>query len=180
MFTSLVNYFHFSQKLAITQKYDYVEISAKFLCHPICLRKRSWWKKRPLGAVFSFFLFIILSYIYIDFFSTVTGSLQESFGGNHSRMFYYTLSVINTMFVPCTALLYDSTATTRTLKLFTILLSVSSGINLISLLMISFLVYQVPPQKIVRWVEILGIQRQDRTSSKNRSDGFHKKCSFNV
>ena len=27
-------------------------------------------------------------------------------------MFYYTVSVINTMFVPCTALLYDSTATT--------------------------------------------------------------------
>ena len=32
-------------------------------------------------------------------------------------MFYYTFSVINTMFVPCTALLYDSTAATRTLKL---------------------------------------------------------------
>ena len=29
-----------------------------------------------------------------------------------SIMFYYTFSVINTMFVPCTALLYDSTAAT--------------------------------------------------------------------
>ena len=27
-------------------------------------------------------------------------------------MFYYTFSVINTMFVPCTVLLYDSTAAT--------------------------------------------------------------------
>ena len=31
-----------------------------------------------------------------------------------SIMFYYTFSVINTMSVPCTALLYDSTAGTRT------------------------------------------------------------------
>ena len=36
-----------------------------------------------------------------------------------STMFYYTFSVINTMFVPCTALLYDTTAATQTLKLFT-------------------------------------------------------------
>ena len=36
-----------------------------------------------------------------------------------SIMFYYTFSVINTMFVPYTALLYDSTAATRTLKLST-------------------------------------------------------------
>ena len=32
-----------------------------------------------------------------------------------SIMFYYTFSVINTMFVPCTALLYGSTAATRIL-----------------------------------------------------------------
>ena len=81
-----------------------------------------------------------------------------------SIMFYYTFSVINTMFVPCTALLNDSTAATRTLKLFTILLSISCGINLISLLIIVLSclwivftnsVFQVPPQKIVRRVEIL-------------------------
>ena len=54
-----------------------------------------------------------------------------------SIMFYYTFSVINTMFVPCTALLYDSTAATRTLKLFTIILSISCEVNLISLLIIS-------------------------------------------
>ena len=42
-----------------------------------------------------------------------------------SIMFYYTFSVINTMFVPCTALLYDSTAATQTLKLSTTLLSLS-------------------------------------------------------
>ena len=80
-------------------------------------------------------------------------------------MFYYTFSVINTMFVPCTVLLYDSTAATRTLKLSTTLLSISCGICLISFLMMSSLVcqlflqtvFQVPPQKIVRLVEILGI-----------------------
>ena len=33
-----------------------------------------------------------------------------------SIMFYYTFSVINTIFVPCTTLLYDSTAANRTLK----------------------------------------------------------------
>ena len=82
-----------------------------------------------------------------------------------SIMFYYNFSVINTLFVPCTALLYDSTAATRTLKLSTTLLSISCGIHLISFLTISSLVcgffsqtvFQVPPQKIVRWVEILGI-----------------------
>ena len=82
-----------------------------------------------------------------------------------SIMFYYTFSVINTMFVPCTALLNDSTAATRTLKLFTILLSISCGINLISLLIIALSclwivftnsAFQVFPQKIVRRVEILG------------------------
>ena len=57
-----------------------------------------------------------------------------------SITFYYTFSVINTMFVPCTALLYDSTAATRTLKLSTTLLSISCGIRLISFLMMSSLV----------------------------------------
>ena len=54
-------------------------------------------------------------------------------------MFYYTLSVVNTMFVPCTALLCDSTAATRTLKLYTTLLSISCEIRLISFLMVSSL-----------------------------------------
>ena len=57
-----------------------------------------------------------------------------------SIMFYYTFSVINTMFVPYTALLYDSTAATPTLKLSTTLLSISCGIRLISFLMMSSLV----------------------------------------
>ena len=55
-------------------------------------------------------------------------------------MFYYTFSVINTMFVPCTALLYNSIAATWTLKLFATLLSISCGIRLISFLMMSSLV----------------------------------------
>ena len=80
-------------------------------------------------------------------------------------MFYYTFSVINTMFVPCTTLLYDSTAATRTLKLSTTLLSISCGIHLISLLMMSSLVcglfsqtlsFRYPTQNIFRRVEILG------------------------
>ena len=83
-----------------------------------------------------------------------------------SIIFYYTFSVINTMFVPCTALLYDSTAATRTLKLSTTPLSISCGIHLTSLLMMSSLVcglfsqtlsFRYLPQKIVSWVEILGI-----------------------
>ena len=82
-----------------------------------------------------------------------------------SIMFCYTFSLINTMFVPCTALLYDSTAVTRTLKLSTTLLSISCGIHMVSLLMMTSLVcglfsqtlFQVPTQKIVRQVEILGI-----------------------
>ena len=57
-----------------------------------------------------------------------------------SIMFYYTFSATNTMFVQCTALLYDSTAATRILKLSTTLLSISCGIHLTSLLMMSSLV----------------------------------------
>ena len=52
-----------------------------------------------------------------------------------SIVFYCNFSVINTMFVLCTALLYDSTAVTRTLKLSRTLLSISCGICLISFLM---------------------------------------------
>ena len=82
-----------------------------------------------------------------------------------SIMFYCTFSVTNTMFVPCTALLYDNTTATRTLKLSTTLLGISCGIHLISLLMKSSLVcglfsqtvFQVCPQKTVRRVEILGL-----------------------
>ena len=54
-------------------------------------------------------------------------------------MFYYAFSVINNMFIPCTALLHDSTST-QTLKLSTTLLSISCGIRLISFLMMSSLV----------------------------------------
>ena len=70
------------------------------------------------------------------------------------------------MFVPWTALLYDSAAATRTLKLSTTPLSISCGIHLMSLLMISSLAcglfsqtlsFKYSPQKIVRQVEILGI-----------------------
>ena len=58
-----------------------------------------------------------------------------------SIMFYYTFSVINTMFVPYTALLYDSTAATPTLKLSITLLSISCGIHLIPFLIMSSLVF---------------------------------------
>ena len=62
-----------------------------------------------------------------------------------SIMFYYTFSVINTMFIPCTALLYDSTSATRIFKLSTTLLSISCGIHLISLLMVSSLACALVP-----------------------------------
>ena len=122
-----------------------------------------------------------------------------------SIMFYYTLSVVNTMFVPCTALLYD-TAATRTLRLSTILLSISCGINLISFLVMSslgitshgtdsFRVKPITPghpiPKISTHLTIFWggtwktefvktIHRQEKTSSKKRSDGFHKKCSIEM
>ena len=57
-----------------------------------------------------------------------------------SIVFYYTFSVVNTMYDPCIRLLYDSTAATRTLKLPTTLLSISCGIHLISPQMMSSLV----------------------------------------
>ena len=44
------------------------------------------------------------------------------------------------MFVPCTVLLYDSTAATQTIKLSTTLLSISRAIRLISFLVMSSLV----------------------------------------
>ena len=79
-----------------------------------------------------------------------------------SIMIYYTFSVINTMFVPCTELLYDSTAATRTIKLFTTLLSISCAICLISFPMMSFLVcgnlcqrYSSVLFKVVVWNEVV-------------------------
>ena len=83
-----------------------------------------------------------------------------------SITFHYTFSVINTMFVLYTTLLYDSTAATRTLKLFTTLLSISCGIRLISLLMMSSpvcglfsqtLSFRYPLRKQSVCSEILGI-----------------------
>ena len=70
------------------------------------------------------------------------------------------------MFVPYTALLYDSTAATPTLKLSTTPLRISCRIHLILLQMMSSLVcglfsqtlsFRQPPQKIITQVEILGI-----------------------
>ena len=81
-----------------------------------------------------------------------------------SIMFYYTFSVINTMFVPCTVLLYDSTAATQTLKIvhnsvehFLWNPPDSFSDDALSCLWIVFTnsVFQVSPQKIVRQVKIL-------------------------
>ena len=66
-----------------------------------------------------------------------------------SIMFYYNFSVINTMFVPCTALLYDSTAAIRTLKLFTTLLSISCWICLISFLILEYLRHNFPWDRLI-------------------------------
>ena len=76
-------------------------------------------------------------------------------------IFYYTNSVINTMFVPWMALLYDSASATQTLKLSATLLSISCGIHLISLLMKSSLVCglfsqtEAPPHFSNRTLEYL-------------------------
>ena len=80
-------------------------------------------------------------------------------------MVYCIFSVINTMFIPCTTLLYDSTAATRKIKLSMTLLSISCAIRLIYFLMMSSLdcglfsqlFLSDTPQKIVRRVEMLGI-----------------------
>ena len=83
-----------------------------------------------------------------------------------SILFYCTFSVINTIFVPCTTLLYDSTAATRTSKLSRTIEHFLwnppdfSSDDVLSCLWIVFTnsVFQVPPQKIVRRFEILGIE----------------------
>ena len=119
-----------------------------------------------------------------------------------SIIFYYNFSVINTMFVPCTALLYDSTAAIRTLKLFTTLLSISCWICLISFLILEYLRHNFPWDRLIscqtdnpwstcsqdlnltiswggtwKTVSVKTIHRQERASSEKKSDGFHKKCS---
>ena len=73
-------------------------------------------------------------------------------------MFYYTFSVINTMFILCTALMYDSTAATQILKLSTTLLSIYCGIRVISfLIMISFVCGLFSQTQYLRLVEMVGI-----------------------
>ena len=72
-----------------------------------------------------------------------------------SIIFYYTFSVINTTFVPSTALLL----TTRTLKLSTTLLSISCGIRLISLLMTPSLVCGLLRWRLISRTEHVDISR---------------------
>ena len=101
-----------------------------------------------------------------------------------SIMCYYTFSVINNMFVPCTTLLYNSTHThththtqstaahtehSSNSNIKTVYNSIEpflwnpsdfSSDVVLSCLWIFFtnFVFQVPPQKIVRRIEILGIE----------------------
>ena len=79
------------------------------------------------------------------------------------------------MFVPCTALLYDSTAATRTLKLSTTLLSISCGIHLISLLMMTSLVCGLFSQTLSRHL----ISRTEHLNTSgitsHGTDSFHVK-----
>ena len=78
-------------------------------------------------------------------------------------MFYYSFSVINTMFVPSTALLYEQNSNNKivhnSIEHFLCNLSDFFSDDVLSCLWIVFTnsVFQVPPQKIVRRVEILGI-----------------------
>ena len=79
-----------------------------------------------------------------------------------SIMFDYTFSVINTMFVPCTALLYEQNSNNKvfhnSIEHFLYNPSDFFSDDVLSCLWIVFTnsVFQVPPQKIVRLVEILG------------------------
>ena len=68
-------------------------------------------------------------------------------------MFYYTFSAINTMFVRCTALLYDTTSTRLT-------------------------IFWGLPERWSLWKQ--PARRQEGTSSEEKSDGFHKKCSVEL
>ena len=101
--------------------------------------------KNPIHNVFKL-ISVYYKYYSVETFNVFSPQILEVYRillmetTLESIMFYYTFSVINTMFIPCTALLYDSTAATRTLKLSTTLLSISCGICLISLLMMSSLV----------------------------------------
>ena len=77
-----------------------------------------------------------------------------------SIMFYYTFSVINTMFVPCTALLYEQNKIVQnSIEHFLCNPSDFFSDDVLSCLWIVFTnsIFQVPSQKIVRRVEILGI-----------------------
>ena len=80
-----------------------------------------------------------------------------------SIIFYYTFSVINTMFVPFTALLHEQKSNNKivynSIEHFLCNPSDFFSDDVLSCLWIVFTnsVFQVPPQKIVRRVEILGI-----------------------
>ena len=80
-----------------------------------------------------------------------------------SIMFYYTFSVINTMFVPCTALLYEQNSNNKivhnSIEHFMCNPPDFFSDDVLSCQWIVFTnsVFQVPSQKIARRVEILGI-----------------------
>ena len=78
-------------------------------------------------------------------------------------MFYYTFSVINTMLVPCTALLCEQNSNNKivhnSIEHFLCSPFDFFSDDVLSCLWIVFTnsVFQISPQKIVRWVEILEI-----------------------
>ena len=82
-----------------------------------------------------------------------------------SIIFFYTFSVINTMFVPCTPAVWQHSnnwtikVVHNSIEHFLCNPSDLFSDDVLSCLRIVFTnsVFQVPPQKIVRWVEILGI-----------------------
>ena len=78
-------------------------------------------------------------------------------------MFYYTFSVINTEFVPCTALLYEQNSNNKivhnSIEHFLCNPPDFFSDDVLSCQWIVFTnsIFQVPSQKIARWVEALGI-----------------------
>ena len=122
-------------------------------------------------------------------------------------MIYYTFSVINAMFVPCTVLLYDSTAATQTIKLSTTLLSISFAVRLIYFLIMSpligitshgtdsFHIRPITPGRPIPKIStrltifwggtwkaefVKTIHRKERTLLEKKSNGLHKKCSIEL
>ena len=92
-----------------------------------------------------------------------------------SIMFYYTFSVINTMFVPCTEHFNTSG-----------IISHGADSYCVKLITPNHPISKISNHLAIFWGGtwktefVKTIHRQERTSSEEKSDGFHKKCSIEL